>query len=277
MLIEQKTMDQIHRVQLEMWDVLSALLNDMGITYYFVHGSLLGAVTKNGFIDEDDDIDIAIFRKDYDRLIKEGNDKLPSRYFIQSSVNDDFPLSFAKFRDSSTTFMQPVLKNYKCNQGIYIDIFPIDYCIENRIKATCFGFKELLLSAKINSRMNVNWSQKSRILNCIAKILHPSYKKAVKRREEMYMKLTSNKYVGLSGGKKAEQKIPIEWFNSALPLNFCGRSVLCPSNYQEYLSAIYGNEYLNYNPAGQRISVEKKIEISADILDFDKSYLEYNA
>ncbi len=276
MLIDQSTMDQIHKVQLEMWDVLSQLLNDMGITYYFVHGSLLGAITKNGFIDEDDDIDIAIFRKDYERLIKEGNEKLTSPYFIQSSINDDFPLPFAKFRDSSTAFMQPVLRNYQCNQGIYIDIFPIDYCIENKIKDKSFRFKELLLSSRIKSRMTYNSSIKSKVLKNVAKIIYPSYQKAVKKRENMYLNLPSSKYVGLTNGKVAEQRIPSDWFFSTVSIDFCGRSVLGPGNYHDYLSTIYGNDYLNHNPADQRISLEKKIEISADTLDFEKSYLEYS-
>ena len=133
MQIDLETMKRIHVIQLEMMKELIKVMETLNIKYYFVHGSLLGAITRNDFIPEDDDIDIAIFRDDYNRLIKYGNDHLSDKYFIQSSLNDDFPLSFAKMRNSRTTFIQPVLSKCKCNKGIYIDIFPIDYKSKNRI------------------------------------------------------------------------------------------------------------------------------------------------
>ncbi len=275
MWINQDTMDKIHNVQLEMWDTLSKLLDSMGITYFFVHGSLLGAVTRNDFIPEDDDIDIAIFREDYDRLIHDGNKYLPSHYFIQSSMNDDFPLAFAKFKDSRTAFIQPVLNKYNCNKGIYIDIFPIDYCINDKFKAFNFKIRRLLLMARINSRIKSKKSIKLKILTCIALALYPSYKKAVNKREKLSSSLKKSNFVRLTNGKPKEQKMPYEWFSKAVELEFCGQKVSCPIKYNEYLSAIYGKEFLLYNPAEKRIGKEKKIEISASVLDFNNSYIKY--
>ena len=150
MLIDLETMKKIHDIQLEMISELIKVMERLNIKYYFVHGSLLGAITNQNFIPEDDDIDIAIFREDYNRLLKYGNDYLSSDdYFIQSSLNDDFPLSCAKMRNSRTAFIQPVLDRYKCNKGIYIDIFPIDYAS----KINIFAYKEKFLSIRINSRL----------------------------------------------------------------------------------------------------------------------------
>lgn len=273
MFIDIATMDRIHQRQLEMWDVLSALLEQMEIPYFFVHGSLLGAVTRGGFIDEDDDIDIAIFRADYERLIHEGNRHLPKRYMVQSCINDDFPLSFGKFRDSESAFLQPVLGGYRCNKGLYIDIFPIDYLPSEQAQAT-FHRQEMLLSARLCSRMPAQgW--KTRVIRTAARLYAPSFSAAARRLDRLMADLPESNRLRLTNGKAMEQSIPGAWFQETVLFDFCGRKVQCPGGYGDYLAAIYGDAYLNYNPAESRIDQAGDVEISADVLDLDRSYREY--
>jgi lipopolysaccharide cholinephosphotransferase len=127
MRITLKHMQKLHAIQLDMFQELKRVMDELDVRYYFVHGSLLSAVTTHRFIEEDDDIDIAIFRKDYERLLEKGNEIVSPDYLIQGSKNDDFPISFAKFRKNGTEFRQPILTKHDCHKGIYIDIFPIDY------------------------------------------------------------------------------------------------------------------------------------------------------
>lgn len=276
MLIDESSMNKIHNVQIDMWKVLSEVLDKLGIKYFFVHGSLLGAITIQDFIKEDDDIDIAIFRKDYEKLIAEGNNYLPEHYFIQSSLNDDFPLAFSKFRDSRTAFLQPVMAKYNCNKGIYIDIFPIDYYPENELEAKRFFFRERMLSSRAGIRLNQKSSIKTLIMKIVSLIYCPSYKKAVVRREALYKDLKHSRWIMLTNGKAKERRIPAEWFSDAVSCVFCGQHVYGPLHYKEYLSTIYGKDYIHHNPAGNRISKNNYVEISADILDFESSYKTYD-
>lgn len=273
MLIDLETMKRIHDIQLEMIKELIKVMEKLNIKYYFVHGSLLGAITLEDFILEDDDIDIAIFRDDYNRLIKYGNEHLSDKYFIQSSLNDDFPLSFAKMRNSRTSFIQPILGKCKCNKGIYIDIFPIDYTSKNKI----LKFKEKLLSIRINSRLSniKKFSFKRLIIKGISLVIFPSYHKAIEIRESMYTNRPESKYVGLTNGKVSEQCIPLEWFGEGIIKNFSGINITCPLMYDKYLTKIYGVNYPNINPAEDRVHSEKYVEISAETLDFEKSYKDY--
>ncbi len=276
MYINLKKMSEIHAVQLDMMIELKRVMETLDIKYYYVHGSLLGAITIENFIPEDDDIDIAIFRSDYNKLLEQGNQLLNSPYFIQSSLNDDYPLSFAKMRNSNTTFIQPVLEKYNCNKGIYIDIFPIDYVTNNKIKL----IYEFLLSIRINLRLKYtdNLSIKRImifVVKSIALFLFPSYKKSIQKRESNYTNRKVSDYVCITNGKQSEKKLPIEWFGTGITKIFSGIDVLCPVDYHKYLDKIYGNNYLNRNPAENRINANKNIKISANILDLKKSYKEY--
>lgn len=271
MLIEQKTMDRIHDIQYEMLKELIRVMNILGIKYYFVHGSLLGAIRDNELIAEDDDIDIAVFREDYNKLMYHGQALISSEYFLQNSTNDRFPLSFGKMRKNNTAFIQPVLKNIECNKGIYIDIFPIDY-EDNSIS---FRLKKYFLDARIHQVLNTGpkgW--KSSIVGILAKVLHLYYDRALLKRELLFSTIKKSDYLVIFGGKASEKHMPAEWFEKQVFICFRDIQVSCPSGYVAYLKRIYGENYLEHNPAGGRIE-GRRIEISADVLDFENSYLDY--
>ena len=269
MLIDLATMKKMHDVQYEMMIELKMVLDKLNIRYYFVHGSLLGAVTIGEFIPEDDDIDIAIFREDYNRLIKYGHKYLKNYYFIQSPTTDDFPLAFSKMRDSRTAFRQPVLANYNCNKGIYIDIFPIDYVAENYTER----LKEKLLTQRLNSRLSINNSSfLRRITKVISTLIYPSWQVAANKREMIYSERKPTSFVNVTNGKSAEQSIPIELFAKGISFKFREMSVTCPSMFAEYLEKIYGENFESHNPAEDRIFKDNLVEVSADRIEFNRSY-----
>lgn len=271
MLIDQKTMDRIHDIQHEMLKELIRVMNILEIKYYFVHGSLLGAIRDNEFIEEDDDIDIAIFREDYNKLMYHGQALMSSQYFLQNSTNDRFPLSFGKMRKNNTAFIQPVLKHIECNKGIYIDIFPIDY----EGNSISFRLKKYFLDVRIHQILDAGpQSWKSRLVGTVAKILYFDYGNALLKREVLFSTIKKSSHLMIFGGKTSEKHMPAEWFEGQVFFDFRDIQVSCPSGYVAYLKRIYGENYLEHNPAGGRIE-GKRIEISADVLDFENSYLDY--
>lgn len=266
MFITLEQMRKLHGIQLEMFQELKRVMEVLGIRYYFVHGSLLSAVTTQEFIEEDDDIDIAIFREDYELLLIKGNEIADSKYFIQDSRNDDYPLSFAKFRNRETTFYQPILKKCKCSKGIYIDIFPIDFVPDT--EGSIAKAKRYLLQARINGRLQYKRSLKQICLLLVSMLFYPSYQHAIQKREKLYSACSEGKYVSIFGGKATEQRMLACWFGKGMQSKFCGIEVNCPTNADAYLARIYGKDYKHKNPADDRITLDRRIEVSASYIDF---------
>lgn len=103
-----------------------------GLRYIVTQGTLLGAVRDGGFAPGDDDLDVAMLRADYDRLVALAQDgAFTEPYFLQTPENDPgcFYGGYAKLRDSSSSAID---RNYFpylfSNQGIWMDILPLDDC-----------------------------------------------------------------------------------------------------------------------------------------------------
>ncbi len=113
-------------------NVIDKVCHEHGLTYYIIAGTLLGAVRHRGFIPWDDDIDIALYRKDYDMLLAHAEEWLPENYNIITADKDiRYPKYFAKIEDTNTTLVENFSLGYI--GGIYVDIFPLDDVPNNKL------------------------------------------------------------------------------------------------------------------------------------------------
>lgn len=61
---------EVQALGLEILKYFTKMCDENGFVYYITYGTLIGAVRHKGFIPWDDDIDVWMSRKDYDKLIE---------------------------------------------------------------------------------------------------------------------------------------------------------------------------------------------------------------
>ncbi len=123
----------IWAVELDLLRVFLQYCERHGLRCWVEGGTLLGAVRHKGFIPWDDDVDLAMPREDYDRMCRIGNEGLEEPYFLQTAYSDtDYHRGHAQFRRSDTAAIRPSDCYQPFNQGIFIDIFPLDAAPDDR-------------------------------------------------------------------------------------------------------------------------------------------------
>lgn len=127
-------MKKIWAIQLDLLCKLMNVCSNRGIKIFASGGTLLGAVRHKGFIPWDDDIDVMMFREDYTKLCEIADQEFLYPYFFQTEYNDAGSLrGHAQLRNTKTTAILDFEKGIRSfNQGIFIDIFPLDSVIEDR-------------------------------------------------------------------------------------------------------------------------------------------------
>lgn len=122
-------MKQIWAVELDLLNELQRVCKKYNIRYFADGGTMLGAIRHHGFIPWDNDIDIVMFRNDYLKLCEIAPHEFKYPYFFQTEYTDPTSLrGHAQIRNSSTTgaIRSEVNSTAKFNQGIFIDVFPLD-------------------------------------------------------------------------------------------------------------------------------------------------------
>lgn len=121
-------MKRIWAMELEMVERFVAVCNEYCLEYRIMGGTLLGAVRHKGFIPWDNDIDILMPRKDFNRLLEIGPDVFEAPMFFQTPVTEQsrYFCTYAKIRNEKGTAASVYDYENGINCGIFIDIFCLD-------------------------------------------------------------------------------------------------------------------------------------------------------
>lgn len=126
-LVDEKR-KKIWAVELDLLREFDRVCKKYNLKYFLVHGSLLGAIRHGGFIPWDDDIDVGMFREDYEKFMELSKNEFKEPYFLQTPYTDEgYFFSFIKLRNSRTTAVSKAFQYNSFNQGLCLDIFPLDY------------------------------------------------------------------------------------------------------------------------------------------------------
>lgn len=116
------------------------------LKYYAIGGTMLGAIRHNGFIPWDDDVDIGMPRKDYEKLIILLKNTEQKKYILETPKTkaNDYYYPFSKLYDTDTTLIENT--KYKIKRGVYLDIFPLDGVGNNFEESKKFAKKIYMLN-----------------------------------------------------------------------------------------------------------------------------------
>ena len=237
-----KMMKSFHKVCAE---------NDL--TYYMLGGTCLGAVRHSGFIPWDDDIDIGLPRKDYDKLCEIAADVLPENLVLRYYKNtDNSPFHFVKLINKDTTLIEKNYKDYL--EGIYIDVFPLDglekFGFFQKIRAKRIRFLHVLIMDHYFT------GTKAGLKNLLLKISKKvSMQKTHVHIERLMTRCSSVEpqyYCNYLGAWKDREIINRNVFGKPTLYAFEDTEFYGPENADAYLTSLY-HDYMTLPPAEKQV------------------------
>lgn len=148
MMTREINIEELKSIQLDIMQAIHEYCLDQHLQYSLAYGTLIGAIRHKGFIPWDDDIDIMMPRKDYDKLVSGFSH--PYYRLHDFSIDKEYVHPYAKVEDSRTMLIENT--NAK-NIGINIDIFPIDNMFDK--PEDCISFLSEIRKIKKRFRMKL--------------------------------------------------------------------------------------------------------------------------
>lgn len=255
---DHEILGKVLEVELDILKKLLDVCQKHGLKLYAMYGTLLGAIRTGGIIKGDDDIDVALMRDDYDKLLTLTSE-FTDRYFLQTPENDDcFYGGYLKLRNKDTTEINPQNWWTNCCEGISIDIFPIDrgYADTRKEKRKQKRIKHLqrLLYAKAYGYFADFKDMK------LLKWKSYKYFGKLFTREKLASRLESalsendhslNAPMGIYThylGEREPRWLDKKAFEEVIEVSFEGEKLLAPLGYDIVLRKLYGDNYMVPNP-----------------------------
>ena len=249
--------NKFNKILLDTMKAFIRLCDQYNFQYFGCGGTVIGAVRHHGLIPWDDDIDVYMPRKDYDRFINLKENLKGSNYGICTIDDENYYLPYAKFYDTNTTIWET--EDFSFVIGVYIDIFPLDMCDydideirtmrssynslirEYKQSVRYYTFDTLLSFCKEKNYRKVAYYIRKFIINkCLIgpnyyrKRIH-EFENGLKKREGDYL---FHIYFTYDVEKEIFKK---DWFKDYIEMPFEDFKIRIPKGYKEYLTQLFGD------------------------------------
>lgn len=234
---------------------IDKLCQENGIEYYLLGGSCIGAIRHKGFIPWDDDLDIIMDRKNYNKFIEVCGKRLDSnKYSLQVGLKD-WPLYYSKLRLNGTYLHEYEDDYANDNQhGIFVDVFAMDNVSDNSfVSKLQYFFAKCFLAYQLGERGYKSASTKSKLLIALSsplkiKLIRNSVVRFIERYNEKETKRQAFFY-GRTRLKNAITDKSI--YGKPTYVDFEDTKLPVPEHYHEYLTQMFG-DYMKLPPEDQR-------------------------
>jgi lipopolysaccharide cholinephosphotransferase len=271
---------ELQKILLEIYCDIAEVCRKYNLNIMLGGGTCLGAVRHQGFIPWDDDMDLMMPRKDYNKLLEVFYIELGEKYDLVDLLRTHSGQKlFAKIMKKDTTFIESVTNIDNSPTGIFVDIFPIEFLPDNPILRPVFLFfahfftKSILVI--IGYQLGFNLQSKARRIARYRIFGKLTSFMSIYKWNFLYSIFISScngtKYCTIPSGLKGVYKElqPVDTF---FPLSvgvFEGKKVNLPHKYDTYLKNLYGN-YMELPPLEQRKSGHLLIKFSINNIEKTK-------
>lgn len=250
----------------EVQNELLVLMNELhkflmknGISYYLIAGSMLGAIRHGGFIPWDDDIDIGMFRDDYDAFLRVMHN-FNSQYEIinfQNGKHCDYVL--CRIYINNTMIDNPKITDTKLDKRLYLDIFPIDNVPESEDE--CAKYEKKIVRKKIllsycDVRDYNHGKMKLFFKTIIAFLLSPFRSSILNSCDTLMRKYQNTKTEFVcslcSQYSFKKQRMPRDYYGVPTLHTFEEYEFYIPMRTEDYLTKLYGSDYMQLPPENKR-------------------------
>lgn len=255
------TIQEEQYIELEIMQKIHLFCEENNIRYVMGFGTLLGAVRHKGFIPWDNDMDIFMPRTDFERFleltkIKPINEHL---YIEHYTTDSKYHYMCARVCDDRTKVNVPYIREQPTKLGIWVDVFPMDGVVANPLRRL---YKRLLLTFHWGLfRADVyGFDEKVRSVRRVLKLIAIKLVPNINNRNNYRVdKISMNTYGEechnldhLFELPKGYKGIPKEDVENPILMKFDKYAFYGPRNYDEYLTAYFGN-YMELPPVEKRI------------------------
>lgn len=247
---------EVQEVEIGLLSEFADLCEAHGLRYYLAYGTLIGAARHQGFVPWDDDVDVMMPRKDFERLrgaFETWRLRETSQFIHCRTGRSRFP--FGRIIDTRTLVDERYCEGGE-ELGAWIDVFPLE---DMPLRAESLFRRIDYWNAARMLAVSDPRKGASSIARIAKKVLAPIYRHKGSVRYAMKMdravmewdRHDESCYAEVLGVTEKRKPLPKQWFEPAT-LTFESREYCVPSRYDAVLSSCYGN-WRQLPPEEQRV------------------------
>ncbi|MCI7041289.1 MAG: LicD family protein [Lachnospiraceae bacterium] len=239
--------------QIEVLEILDSVCAKYGLRYFAADGTLLGVVRHKGFIPWDDDVDIYMFRDDYNRLLRVPTSEWPDGFALHSIYENTLHSQpFGRIVNSDKIDYSPehLSRFHGCPYSVGTDIFPLDTLSDSQSE-TQIQCELLRIVMQVYQMYKQSPDATMELLPDIESLCHIRFdrKRSIQNQLLQIIESLSQLYNDTAGAGTAYMITYVEhgtcmkkeWFAETLRMPFETITLPIPVGYHQILTALYGD------------------------------------